>query len=215
MISNPWGGIPEDWKYPRIGDVALGVSLKNPEGRNLPVLSCTKHQGLVDSLSYFGKRVFSQNLSNYRLVKRGQFAYATNHIEEGSIGYQDLYDEALVSPIYTVFETSDEIEDRFLFLVLKTELYRHIFEVNTSSSVDRRGSLRWSEFAKIHVPLPSLEEQRKIVALFDLLDEEIALLRRSLDLLKKQKTALMQQLLTGRLRVKPKRRRGGRKAVAS
>lgn len=196
-----WGRYPIDWGYPRIGEIATPVSARNKSGSGLPVLSCTKHQGLVDSLTYFGRQVFSEDLSTYKVVKRGQFVYATNHIEEGSIGYQDLYDEALISPMYTVFETNNRVNDHFLHLVLKTELYRHIFEANTSASVDRRGSLRWNEFRKIHVPLPSLDEQDAIVSVFKSVDRELALLEQQLLSVREQKKGLMQQLLTGKRRV--------------
>jgi type I restriction enzyme S subunit len=196
-----WGSYPKDWAYPRIGAVASHVSTINRNGEALPVLSCTKHRGLVDSLEYFGKQVYSKDLSTYKVVKRGQFAYATNHIEEGSIGYQDLHDQALISPMYTVFEADGTVDDRFLFLVLKTELYRHIFEANTSASVDRRGSLRWPEFARLHVPLPSLDEQRAIVGAFEIVDRELTLLKSQLTALQTQKRGLMQQLLTGKVRV--------------
>ncbi|MEW8701856.1 MAG: restriction endonuclease subunit S [Candidatus Thiodiazotropha sp.] len=202
-IEVRWGSYPTDWQYLPIGDIAEQVSEKNRNGSELPVLSCTKHNGLVDSLKYFGKQVFSKDLSTYKIVRRDQFAYATNHIEEGSIGYQDIYDEAVISPMYTVFETDDGINDRFLYLVLKTELYRHIFEANTSASVDRRGSLRWKEFSKIHIPVPSLDEQRAIVEVFDCCDRELKLLGQQLDAFKEQKRGLMQQLLTGKVRVKP------------
>ena len=135
-----FGKIPQDWQYVSIGKIARHISKKNTENKNLTVLSCTKYEGLVDSLKYFGRQIFSKNTSSYKLVKRGQFAYATNHIEEGSIGYQDSYDEALISPMYTVFETFGPVNDHFLFRVFKTELYRHIFEINTNGTVNRRGS---------------------------------------------------------------------------
>lgn len=196
-----WGSYPKDWGYPRIDEVAQHISTINRSGKALPVLSCTKHRGLVDSLEYFGKQVYSKDLSTYKVVKRGQFAYATNHIEEGSIGYQDLHARALISPMYTVFEANESVNDRFLFLVLKTELYRHIFEANTSASVDRRGSLRWPEFARLHVPLPCLDEQRAIVGAFEIADKELTLLQTQLTALKTQKRGLMQQLLTGKVRV--------------
>lgn len=196
-----FGAMPNDWAYVSIEDIAREVSAKNSNGKKLTVLSCTKHRGLVDSLKYFGKQVFSENISTYKVVKRGQFAYATNHIEEGSIGYQDLYDEALISPMYTVFETSGGVDDSFFYKLLKTELYRHIFEVNTSASVDRRGSLRWKEFSKIKVALPSLEEQCRIAAVLETCDQEIELLRKQLAALKRQKRGLMQKLLTGQIRV--------------
>jgi restriction endonuclease S subunit len=200
--KTPFGTLPADWAYPRIGEVAKEVSERNGDETGRPVLSCTKHKGLVDSLAYFGKQIFSEDLSNYKVVCKDHFAYATNHIDEGSIGYQQTYDEALISPIYTVFQTDKTIDDRFLFLILKTETYRHIFASNTSASVDRRGSLRWSDFAKIHVPRPSMEEQQAIVAVFETDGRELDLLRTQLDALLEQKKGLMQQLLTGKVRVK-------------
>ncbi len=185
--------LPVDWDYPQIKDIASAVSQKNISGKQLTVLSCTKHNGLVESLSYFGKQVFSKDTSTYKIVPRNCFAYATNHIEEGSIGYQNQYDEALISPMYTVFKTTSNINDRFLFHLLKTEWYRHIFEVNTNASVDRRGCLRWKEFSLIRIPLPSLPEQEHIAATLDKCDQLIE---------QYEKKALMQQLLTGKRRVK-------------
>ena len=175
-----YGEIPADWDYVPIVDVAHQVSVKNSRGGDLTVLSCTKYDGLVDFLTYFGRQIFSEDTSTYKIVKLGQFAYATNHIEEGSIGYQNLYDRALISPMYTVFETNNKVDDSFLYKLLKTELYRHIFEVNTSASVNRRGSLRWNVFSQIKVPLPSLEEQQAIAQVIELSDEQIGIAERQL-----------------------------------
>jgi type I restriction enzyme S subunit len=189
----------QPWRQRYINDIAREVSLRNVNGIELPVLSCTKHRGLLDSLSYFGKRIFSKDLSTYKVVKRGHFAYATNHIEEGSIGYQNLHDTALISPMYTVFETTGDVCDGFLYKLLKTEHYRHLFEAMTSGSINRRGSLRWNEFKKIKVLVPSREEQEEIDAFGSLFEREIELLEIQRDALKKQKRGLMQQLLTGRI----------------
>lgn len=202
-LSSHWFRTPNDWEIVSIGNVANEVSITNNKVSLLPVLSCTKYDGLVDSLKYFGKQVFASDTSNYKVVKRGQFAYATNHLEEGSIGYQTAYQAGLVSPIYTVFETDKKrVNDGYLFKLLKTETFRHLFEVNTSASVDRRGSLRWSQFAQIKIPLPSLQEQTEINAVLEVSLKEITLLKDYLRLLAKQKRGLMQKLLTGQWRVK-------------
>ncbi|MBF0155324.1 MAG: restriction endonuclease subunit S [Magnetococcales bacterium] len=133
--SMKWINIPADWDLVHIGDVASQVSATNGQGEELPVLSCTKHAGLVDSDQYFGKRIYSEDISGYKVVARYQFTYATNHIEEGSIGYQDIYPQGLVSPMYTVFKTRrNRVYDGFLFKILKTELFRHLFQINTNSS---------------------------------------------------------------------------------
>lgn len=195
--STRWFSVPEHWKIVKVGTIAKEVKTTNDVGDTIPVLSCTKYDGLVDSLSYFGKQVFSLDTSTYKMVSMGEFAYATNHIEEGSIGYQNLYDKGLVSPMYTVFKTGNTIYDSYLYKVLKTETYRHIFEVNTSASVDRRGSLRWNEFSKLPIPLPPIEEQKRIAAILDTARREIDLLKQQADALRRQKRGLMQKLLTG------------------
>lgn len=201
-VNTRYGAFPEDWSQVHIGDIADEVGKKNGGGTKLPVLSCTKHRGLVNSLEYFGKRIFSEDTSTYRIVERGEFAYATNHVEEGSIGYQNLHDAALISPMYTVFRTRPGLDHEFFWKLIKTELYRHIFEVNTSGSIARRGALRWDEFALIKVFLPSEPEQKRIAAVLNTCDREIELLQKQLAALKEQKRGLMQKLLTGEIRVK-------------
>ena len=200
--KTPYGALPIEWGYRRIGDLAVEVSQKLGGEDPYPVLSCTKHKGLVDSLAYFNKQVFSADTSTYKVVPRGCFVYATNHIDEGSIGYQDLYDCGLVSPMYTVFKANDEVDDAYLFALLKTEHYRQIFASATNASVDRRGSLRWKDFRNLHIPLPPIEEQRAIAKVLAGAVREAELIQAQLELLRDEKAALMSQLLTGKRRVK-------------
>jgi len=197
-----YGDLPLDWLFLPISDIALEQNERAGENSELPVLSCSKHDGFVDSLQYFKKKVYSDDTSNYKVVRRGCYGFPSNHIEEGSIGYQDICDASIVSPIYSVFETSERVHDGYLFRLLKTEHYRQIFQARTNASVDRRGSLRWKEFCKINVPLPSIAEQQKISETIDTADSEVANLSNQLIKLQAQKQALMQQLLTGKRRVK-------------
>ncbi len=197
-----FGNIPNEWSYVPISKIATQIININKEKQEFPILSCTKYDGLVDSLVYFGKQVFSMDTSSYKIVKRNCFAYATNHIEEGSIGYQNLYDFGLISPMYTVFRTNEKIDDGFLYKLLKTNLFTKIFKINTNASVNRRGSLRWQNFSKIHIPLPTIEEQQKISQMIDISEHEILVLDRKLKMLRKQKQGLMQKLLTGKVRAK-------------
>ncbi len=194
---------PLDWKHPRILEVACEVSEKNTERIDYPVLSCSKYDGFVNSLEYFGKKIYSNDTSNYKVIKQGQFGFPSNHIEEGSIGLLTHVAAGIVSPIYTIFETnSEKVFAPYLYVLFKTDTYQHIFRVNTNSSVDRRGSLRWNEFSKIRVPLPSLAEQIRIAAVLSACDREIELLKKKQEKLKEQKKGLMQKLLTGEVRVK-------------
>ncbi|MDL2316088.1 restriction endonuclease subunit S [Desulfovibrio sp. OttesenSCG-928-A18] len=195
-------GFAQKWAWNHMGDIAKPCGERNSIGENLPVLACSKYTGFVDSLSYFKKQVFSEDTSTYKVIRRGEFGYPANHIEEGAIGYQNLYDAALVSPIYVVFKVKANVNGDFLYRLLKTDAYRQIFSAATSASVDRRGSLRWPGFAKIKMYLPSVEEQTAIAEVLSAADAVISQYEAKLANLQAQKKALMQQLLTGKRRVK-------------
>lgn len=192
------------WETKQIANIATPSTEKNSGGDYLPVLTCSKHFGFVDSLTFFKNQVFSRDLSGYKVIRRGQIGYPSNHVEEGSIGFQDCYDVAIVSPIYVVFSVDDSVDSFFVHRLLKLDRYRQEFASATSSSVDRRGSLRWPEFSRISVCLPPIDEQKAIATVLSDMDTEIEALDRRLDKIRQIKDGMMQQLLTGRIRlVKP------------
>lgn len=196
-------GFSEPWKTLHIADFAFEINSRNKSNSPYEVLSCTKYEGLVSSLKYFGKQIYSDDLSTYKIVPKNRFAYATNHIEEGSIGYQSKYDQALISPMYTVFGTNPSlINDAFLYKLLKTQKLIYLYKSRMEGSIDRRGGLRWNDFASIKIALPSIEEQTAIAEVLTAADREIELAKEKLERLRRQKRGLMQQLLTGKKRVK-------------
>lgn len=209
--SHRFFDLPDDWECPQMGEIAKERSVRNGNVVGHTVLACSKHRGFVDSSEYFGKRVFSSDTSNYKVVRRGWFGFPSNHIEEGSIGLLVTHEAGLVSPIYIVFQCNDAVDPEFLYAVFKTETFRHIFAVSTNASVDRRGSLRWKEFGLIRVPLPSEKEQRAIAQVLKIAGAEIIQLEGKLTALEKQKRGLMQKLLTGEVRVKVATRQKGKK----
>lgn len=202
VAAHRWFTLPATWGIKPIGKLAREISERNGDGEQHEVLSCSKYDGFVRSLEYFKKQVFSADLSGYKKIWRGDFGFPSNHVEEGSIGLQNLTDVGVVSPIYTVFRFAPEkVDADYAFAVLKTGLYRHIFEVSTSASVDRRGSLRWSEFSKLPFPLPSLAEQRAIAEVLRTAQTDLDALNTEIEALTRQKRGLMQKLLTGEWRV--------------
>lgn len=200
--SYRWFQLPAAWGCKPIGDLAVEISERNTDGDALDVLSCSKHDGFVRSLEYFKKQVFSADLTGYKKISRGDFGFPSNHVEEGSIGLQNLTKIGVVSPIYTVFRFDpSKVLGEYAFAVLKTEIYRHIFEVSTSASVDRRGSLRWKEFARLPFPVPPLAEQEAIAEVLHTSKSEIDALDAEIEATSRQKRGLMQKLLTGEWRV--------------
>lgn len=195
-------GFDGEWKNIAIKDFAIEVSLKNNRNENWEVLSCTKYDGLVPSLQYFGRQVFSKDITQYKIVPQYCFAYATNHIEEGSIGYQSIYKNSLISPMYTVFKTdSNMIDDIFLYKLLKSHRAIYLYNVMMEGSIDRRGGLRWDNFSTIKFLLPDIKEQSAIADILVSCDNEVLLAKQKLNKFRQQKKGLMQVLLTGKKRV--------------
>ena len=196
-------GFGGEWKRIPIKDFAKEVSIRNSNHEDHIVLSCTKYDGLVPSLEYFGKQIYSDDLSSYKIIPQGHFAYATNHIEEGSIGYQSKYEQGLISPMYTVFITDKEIvNDTFLFAVLKSHHLIHLYKSMMEGSINRRGGLRWNSFSTIKIELPSLDEQTAIASVLVNADKGIEIQKQKLTAMQAQKKGLMQVLLTGKRKIK-------------
>jgi type I restriction enzyme, S subunit len=195
-------GFSEEWKEIHIKDVSDEVSIRNKADNQLTVLSCTKYYGLVPSLEYFGRKLFSDDVSTYKVVPKNHFAYATNHIEEGSLGYQCSLEEALISPMYTVFKTNSLINDNFFYKLLKSHRLVYQYQNRMEGSIDRRGGLRWDAFSIIKVQIPSYKEQSAIAQMFQAADKEIQLLKAKTERLREQKKGLMQVLLTGKKRLR-------------
>ncbi|GAA1983292.1 restriction endonuclease subunit S [Microbacterium pumilum] len=133
---------------------------------DLPVYSVTKHAGFVPSLEYFKKQVFSRNVADYKVVQAGDFAYATIHLDEGSIGVAP--EAALISPMYTVFGVDDTRVDRdYLVRFLKSPRALAHYPRLGKGAIHRRKAISLEALGTLSIPLPPLEEQRRIAAILD------------------------------------------------
>lgn len=149
--------------------------LVRPAGRragsntDLPVYSVTKHAGFVPSLEYFKKQVFSRDVEGYKLVEPGEFAYATIHLDEGSVGIAP--ERALISPMYTVFAAdSAHINANYLIRYLKSPRALAHYPQLGKGAIHRRKAISLESLGALPVPLPSLDEQRRIATILDLAD---------------------------------------------
>src|SRR5690625_4428075 len=106
-------------KFVPLRDLVKAAGKRAGTQTQLPVYSVTKHAGFVRSPEYFKKQVFSRDLERYKLVEPGDFAYATIHLDEGSIGIAP--ERALISPMYTVFKSDNSrIDAGYLIRYLRS-----------------------------------------------------------------------------------------------
>ncbi|GAB4122503.1 MAG: hypothetical protein Fur0040_03230 [Sideroxydans sp.] len=189
--------------HPRghVGSFAREISERNRGGNEARVLSVTNSRGFVLPEDQFERRVASADLSNYKVVRRGQYAYNPSRINVGSIARLDGWDDGVLSPMYVVFGLDEAKVDSDYFLHwLDSHEARERIKKSAQGSV--RETVSFSEFASLAIPLPGITQQTAIARYLNALREEIALLGQSVEAIKQQKRGLMQKLLTGQWRVK-------------
>jgi type I restriction enzyme S subunit len=94
-----------------LGELIRPVKVARAGGGDYPLLSMTMHDGLVDQSAKFKKRVASADVSDYKVIKRGQMVVGFP-IDEGVLDFQTLYDEGIVSPAYGVWELTRGVSTR-------------------------------------------------------------------------------------------------------
>jgi restriction endonuclease S subunit len=189
---------PPGWRLTSIGAETSECTERVGSYADPPtVLSSTKYYGLVPSNDFFRNRtVYSDNLSTYKRVSLNSFAYATNHLAEGSIGIQDRFSNACVSPIYTVFSCREGADPSYLYRVLKSPELVSKYKLHEQASVDRRGAVRYRDFSKISLVLPPLAEQQRIAEILDMVDEAIRSAETLIAKLEQARQGLLHDLLT-------------------
>ncbi|HFI0780925.1 TPA: restriction endonuclease subunit S, partial [Streptococcus suis] len=110
-------GFEDDWKEVKLREVSKRVTRKNKELiSNLP-LTISAQYGLVDQEEFFNKQVASKDVSNYYLVKNGEFAYNksySNGYPWGAIKRLDRYEMGVLSTLYIVFKPTSLICSDYL-----------------------------------------------------------------------------------------------------
>lgn len=186
--------------HAHVGSFAQEVSVRNRGGNNARVLSVTNARGFVLPEEQFERRVASADLSNYKVVRRGQYAYNPSRINVGSIARLDGWDDGVLSPMYVVFQIDESKASSDYFLHwLKSHEARQRIRNSAQGSV--RETVSFSDLAAIRIPLPDLTAQTAIARYLSAMRAEIDVLGRSAAALKTQKRGLMQKLLTGQWRL--------------
>lgn len=191
------GTIPKQWKCVKAKEIFKSVSIKNNENEEL--LSVTQDKGVLPRTMLEGRVMMPEgNTNTYKLVEPNNYVISLRSFE-GGIEMSNY--RGLVSPAYTVLENIIDIDYDFYRYLFKTNDF--ISRLNRAVIGIRDGKqISYADFSELYLPLPSLEEQRKISEIVMTIDKEIELLEKELEKIKEQKKGLMQLLLTGKVRVK-------------
>lgn len=130
---------------------------KYPE-EEFGILGVSNEVGMFDAYIEKGKNINQP----YKIVKNDFIAYNPYRVNVGSIGIKkESLKNTYISNAYVVFSTKKELLPDYLFLLMHTEKFNHLIKDNTTGSV--RQTLSFENLCKIAVPVPPLDEQRKII----------------------------------------------------
>lgn len=167
--------------FNRLGDYIQLVDLRNRDN----AIGADKLLGININKEFMPSvaNVSGTDLSRYKLISKGLFACNLMHVgrdERIPISYYEFAEPAIISPAYFMFEIcSDRLLPEFLMINFKRPEFDRYAGYICDSSI--RGGLEWDRFCDIEIPLPSIDEQRKYVALYKSLKKNQQSYERSLD----------------------------------
>lgn len=190
-------GFSGDWKKLGAGDVFKSVTKKGFADEEL--LSATQDRGMIPRTMLEGRVTMpTTGTEGFKLVEVGDFVISLRSFQ-GGLEYS--YYRGLVSPAYTVLKPKKPINEEFYKQYFKS--YDFIGHLAIAVIGIRDGKqISYDDFCTVKIPYPSIEEQTAIAQVLQAADKEISLLKAKADKLREQKKGLMQQLLTGKVRLK-------------
>ena len=191
-------GFSSAWVDVKLGDVFAERVETNCQ--DLELLSVTGTNGVVPRSTIETKDNSSEDKSKYLKICKGDIGYNTMRMWQGVSALSEY--EGIVSPAYTILIPSPEISAKYFSYLFKMHAVIFLFYRFSQGIVDDTRSLKYYEFAKLHLTVPSdKKEQEAIADILTVAYKEIEILKKDLDQEKQKKKSLMQLLLTGIVRI--------------
>ena len=192
--------------FKRISDISERIQSKS-DGGEYPVLTISSLSGFVRQDEKYSRFMAGKSVENYILLKKGEFAYNKGNsktYEFGCVFDLDNFDAGLVPNVYVCFKLKPSFSHRYFKYLFEADYLKPQLGQLVNTGVRNNGllNIKPSEFMNTKVPVPALNEQERIADILYTASMQISVIEQKLACLKQEKKALMQQLLTGKLRVK-------------
>ena len=169
-----------EWEKMRLDAFTERVMRKNKSNQSRLPLTISAQYGLVDQITFFNKVVASTDLSNYYLLKKGEFAYNKSYSSDypwGAIKRLDNYDQGALSSLYICFAPQDNVVSDFILQYFESPKWHKGISEIAVEGARNHGLLNVAVqdfFHTYHYVPKDKKEQIKISKLLMLLDERIA-----------------------------------------
>ena len=189
-----FAGFTDAWEQRKFSDFTFPAGERNKDDLDLEPFAITSNQGFIAQSEAHDDFGYMKDVDRkmYIVVKPNSFAYNPARINVGSLGYYEGAENVIVSSLYEVFQTAEYVDDKFLKHWFKTKAFQDWIERLQEGSV--RLYFYYDKLCECIMSMPSVEEQRKIGAYLDKIDNLITLHQRKLETLKKLKKAMLQKM---------------------
>lgn len=195
-------GFTDAWEQRKLSEICERITRKNRNNESDLPLTIASQFGLIDQRDFFNKVVAAKDMSNYYLLKKGEFAYNksySNGFDYGSIKRLNAYKQGCLSTLYICFGiTSDEVESDYLECFFDTLKWYGDLSMICAEGARNHGLLNVDTkgfFDEVTVDLPkSLEEQKRISVYMNALNRLITLHQRKCDETKELKKFMLQKM---------------------
>lgn len=198
----------KEFEKKHLSEIFERVTTKNSE-KNQNVITISAQRGFIKQTDFFNKIIASDILDHYTLVKKGDFCYNksySNGYDWGATKRLNDFEKAVVTTLYICFRLKDKNQnsgDFFEYYFESGILYKGLSKVaNEGGRAHGLLNVTSSDFFNIKIGVPTFEEQKAIANILDKATQELKQYEQKLETLQLQKKGLMQQLLTGKVRVK-------------
>lgn len=176
-----------------LSELLKQCSDRNRSGSDLQVLSVSNKYGFIAQSDQFEDReVASDDTSNYKVVKKGMFAYNPARINVGSIALYEMDGNGIVSPMYVCFTTKSELLPSYLKYYFASQTFKHEMYKRLEGSV--RLCLTFEELCNIEIHLPSIEQQKNISKYISKIENNISLVDSIFSKYQQQRRYLLSQM---------------------
>lgn len=191
-------GFSEPWKTHKLQEL---FTERNETNRtDLPLLSITGDRGVILQTESEKRDTSNDDKSKYKRIAKGDIGYNTMRMWQGRSALSGL--EGIVSPAYTIVVPNTDVDGYYMSVLFKQPRLVYDFWTHSQGLVGDTLNCKYRDFGQVHICCPPLAEQKAITEVLTAADREIELAKEKLERLRRQKRGLMQQLLTGKKRVK-------------
>ncbi|HEX2094911.1 MAG TPA: restriction endonuclease subunit S [Longimicrobiaceae bacterium] len=191
----PPESISDTWRLLPLGTL-VDEFRERAGSRDYEVMSCSKIHGIILQSKKFKHRVASKDTSRYKVVPPGTFVYDPMLLWDGSIGRNNYPFSGLVSPAYSVFQHSPEVDPEFLELLLRSPQMIPQYRSISQGTNTRRRKAHFMDFSSIQILLPPLSEQRAIAGVIQAVHRSKKVTEQAIAAAWELKRSLMRHLFT-------------------